>query len=117
MLRSSLAAILLLAAPGLALAESKTMGHSGHVATSPSDAAYAAAMNTMMKTMMVEPSGDADRDFVRMMLPHHQGAVDMAQVELKYGRDPELLKLARAVTDAQTKEMAAMREWLSKHGK
>ena len=114
MLRSSLAAFLLFASPGLAFAESKTMRHAG---ASPSDTAYAAAMDKMMKTMMVEPSGDADRDFVRMMLPHHQGAVDMAQVELKYGKDPELLKLARAVVDAQTNEIAAMRDWQSKHGK
>ena len=53
-----------------------------------------AAMDRMDHAMMVPPSGDPDRDFAAMMIPHHQGAIDMATIELKYGRDPVLRRLA-----------------------
>ena len=86
-------------------------------AGSRSDKAYAAAMASMMRDMNAKPTGDADRDFVTMMLPHHQGAVEMAGVELRYGKDPQLLALARAIIAAQEKEIAAMREWQAKHGR
>jgi uncharacterized protein (DUF305 family) len=49
------------------------------------------------------------------MLPHHQGAVDMAKVELEHGTDPELRKLAQDIIDSQQKEIAFMKEWLAKH--
>ena len=54
-----------------------------------------AAMNKMMADMTIKPTGDVDRDFVEMMVPHHQGAVGMAKAELKYGRNEQLRRLAR----------------------
>jgi uncharacterized protein (DUF305 family) len=74
------------------------------------------AMDKMSKDMAAVPmTGDADRDFVGMMLPHHQGAVDMAKFELAHGKDPAMLKLARAIVAAQDKEIAQMKAWQAKH--
>ena len=63
----------------------------------------------------VEYTGDADRDFVAHMIPHHQGAVEMAKVELKYGKDAKLRKLAKDIIAAQDKEIAFMKQWLEQH--
>jgi len=84
---------------------------------SPADIAFAESMNTMMKDMHTKPTGDADKDFVNMMLPHHQGAVDMAKVELQYGKDPMLHELATSIIAAQEKEIAMMKAWRAKHEK
>jgi uncharacterized protein (DUF305 family) len=83
--------------------------------SSPSSAAYRAAMETMMQHMETPYTGNADHDFVTGMLPHHQGAVDMAKIELQYGRDPALKKLARDIIASQTQEQAFMRNWLARH--
>jgi uncharacterized protein (DUF305 family) len=81
-----------------------------------STAAFQAADQKMMSGMSgVEYTGDADRDFVAHMIPHHQGAVEMAKVELKYGKDAKLRKLARDVIAAQDKEIAFMKQWLEQH--
>lgn len=77
---------------------------------------YFADVNmTMHQDMMVEPTGDVDVDFVRGMIPHHQGAVDMAKIVLKHGKDPELRKLANDIVASQEKEITFMKEWLKKH--
>jgi uncharacterized protein (DUF305 family) len=55
------------------------------------------AMERMHKDMSSVPSGDPDRDFAAMMIPHHQGAVDMAKLELQYGKDPVLRRLAQSI--------------------
>jgi uncharacterized protein (DUF305 family) len=67
------------------------------------------AMNRMMADMAVKPTGDVDRDFVAMMVPHHQGAVDMALAELKYGHNQQLRGLAQEIVANQQREIVAMR--------
>ena len=84
---------------------------------SPSTKAFKAADEKMMKDMNRPMTGNADQDFVAGMLPHHGGAVDMARVEIQYGKDPEMLRLARAVIAAQEKEIALMKAWQAKHPK
>lgn len=84
-------------------------------ASSPAEAANAAAMSAMMKSMVVRPSGNPDKDFARMMLAHHQGAIAMAKVELQYGKDAELRSLAGDIVAAQEKEIAQMQAWLAAH--
>ena len=69
----------------------------------------AAAMNKMMADMAITPSGDVDRDFVAMMVPHHQGAIDMARAELRYGRNEHLRRLAQEIIVTQRQEIVAMR--------
>jgi len=68
-----------------------------------------AAMDTMMAGMAIEPSGDVDRDFSAMMIPHHQGAIDMARAELRYGRNEQLRRIAQEIIVEQQQEIAAMR--------
>ena len=67
------------------------------------------AMTKMMIDMGIRPSGDVDRDFVAMMTPHHQGAIEMAQAELRYGQNEQLKRLAQEIIVTQQHEIAAMR--------
>ena len=67
------------------------------------------AMSKMMVDMGITPSGDIDRDFVAMMVPHHQGAIDMAQAELRYGQNEQLRRMAQEIIVTQQAEIAAMR--------
>ena len=79
----------------------------------PADAPYLAennaAMTKMMTAMAARPTGDADRDFVAMMVPHHQGAIDMAVAILRYGSNERLRRLAQEIIVTQQEEIAAMR--------
>jgi len=68
-----------------------------------------AAMAKMMAAMEIKPSGDVDADFVAMMVPHHQGAIDMAQAQLRYGRNEQLRRLAQEIIVTQQQEIVAMR--------
>ena len=68
-----------------------------------------AAMKKMMADMAVEPTGDVDRDFVAMMAPHHQGAIDMAQALLRHGSNEQLKRLAQEIIVTQQQEIAVMR--------
>lgn len=86
-------------------------------AKTPASMAYAASMDKMMAAMDVKPTGDPDKDFVSMMMPHHQGAIDMARVELEYGRDPQLRTMADDIVKAQEKEIAEMKAWQAKNGR
>ena len=105
-----------LSAQGVGAEDMKGMNKMMKPATTPADKAFAASMKTMMNGMNVKPTGKPDRDFVLMMIPHHQGAIDMAKVELQYGTDPELRQLATDIVAAQEKEIAQMRAWMEKNG-
>jgi hypothetical protein len=68
-----------------------------------------AAMTKMMNDMAAKPTGDVDRDFVAMMNPHHQGAIDMAVIELRYGKNEQLRRIAQEIIIDQMQEIAAMK--------
>ena len=95
---------------------SKPTGDSAaHAQHTPAGIAYMAGMEKMNKDMNAAMTGDADRDFVVMMIPHHQGAIDMAKVQLEHGKDAELHKLSENIIKAQESEIAFMKDWLAKH--
>jgi hypothetical protein len=88
-------------------------GSSDPDASEPTFYSEMAKVNARMhEGMDIAPSGDADRDFIRMMIPHHQGAIDMALVQLKYGRDEKLRRLAQSIIIEQGQEIAYMRSLL-----
>ncbi|TFL17495.1 DUF305 domain-containing protein [Jannaschia formosa] len=79
--------------------------------------AYRAANLAMHEAMEFEFTGDADVDFARGMIGHHQGAIDMARIVLEHGEDPELRRLAEEVIEAQEAEIAFLQNWLSENAK
>ncbi len=117
----TIAVAVALVAGCLAVAPAHDASHHGAAAVSPpgsaatpnGEAAYLAendtAMSKMMDDMTVRPSGDVDRDFVAMMVPHHQGAVDMAVAVLRYGHNERIRRLAQEIIVTQQEEIAAMR--------
>ncbi|KDR28440.1 MULTISPECIES: CopM family metallochaperone [Caballeronia] len=84
--------------------------------SNPATHAFKEGGEQMMKNMSAPPyTGNTDKDFVAHMIPHHQGAVDMAKVELKYGKDPDMKRLAKNIIKAQDEEIAYMKRWQAKH--
>lgn len=102
-LRTALAAAALLS--GAALAQ-----------TSDFATAMAGAMQRMHQAMAVPSTGDPDRDFAAMMIPHHQGAIDMAEAELRFGKDERLRRLAQGIIVEQRQEIAVMQAILNEKG-
>ncbi len=114
------AAATLLALPAFAQTAPQEGGDHGgdHAATAvPSSAnqAYEQAMAKMHAAMTIAPTGDADVDFVRGMIPHHQGAIDMARIQLEFGQNPELHAMSEQIIAAQEDEIARMQQWLEAH--
>jgi len=111
--------ILLLAAPAWAQSTDHS-AHGGQVAApdaAPSTKEFMAANDRMHTGMAIEYTGNADADFIRGMIPHHEGAVEMARIVLEHGADAQVRELAQAVIAAQEAEIAWMKEWLAKNGK
>ena len=122
--RSLVLAAALTALPALAWAQGAHGGHSGHstpaqtaqTPSAPSTQGYRQANETMHRNMDISFSGDSDVDFVRSMIPHHQGAIDMAKVALQHTRDEQIRKWATEVIREQEREIAEMQTWLKKKG-
>lgn len=116
-MRVALLAVLLCAAtPAFA----QHQGHGAHGAAQPaatqseSTKAYEAANEKMHRDMAIKYTGNADRDFLAGMIPHHQGAIDMAKVVLRYGKDPKVKALAEKIIKDQEAEIAEMKAMLAK---
>ncbi len=92
--------------------------HSGN--QSPNDPAWSELQSSMekMHTAMssIEASGNSDVDFVKMMIPHHQAAIDMARTQLLFGKDPQLRRLAQEIITDQQSEIELMTLWLNQRG-
>src|ERR1700680_4799061 len=114
-----LALAVLLVGPGVAQTTYKHVNPSPQEATPAGTAgqsfhrAMAEAMDRMTTDMTIPHTGNPDRDFAAMMIPHHQGAIDMAKVQLQFGRDPILRRLAQAIIVEQQQEIDVMRRELS----
>ena len=125
--QAAIAALVLVAGAAIAQSDMKPMsgdmsiehmqGMEPKGVMSDSAKAYMLSMDKMHKDMDITYSGDADIDFARGMTPHHQGAIEMAKVELQYGKSPEMRKLAESIVKAQEDEIADMKAWLSKNEK
>ena len=91
-------------------------GEHGGYSDDPAVQAYKEANDRMHESMNIDFTGDADIDFLKGMIPHHQGAIDMARVVLEYGEDAELRELANEIIEAQEAEIQQMSGWLRERG-
>jgi uncharacterized protein (DUF305 family) len=143
MITKTIAALAIIAVAGVAYAQTSHQGHGSmpmsgampmgnmdpaamqkmmqDMMPSPNDPAsikdFKAADMKMMHDMHVPYTGNPDVDFRTHMIPHHQGAVEMAKVALKHAKDPETKRMAQKIIDDQEKEIAEMQDWLKKNGK
>jgi len=105
---------------GGAIAQSHDHMHMSHVGTqgadTPATREFKASHEQMMRNMAVPYTGDPDVDFRLQMIPHHQGAIDMAKVAMKRAKDPWSHQLAESIIVEQQREIAQMRAWLEQHG-
>jgi uncharacterized protein (DUF305 family) len=112
-------AVLLILIPFVALAARRQVPQT-HGQMAMKDPNWEELMGSMdrMHTAMtsIEPSGVDDNDFVQVMLPHHQAAIDMAKSELIYGNDPQIRRLAQEIITDQQLEIQLMRLWVKQHG-
>lgn|SRR5579872_1051266 len=119
MMKLSLALAITIAAtvPGITLAQSASMPGMDKTSTiAPATRAYMDAMMKMHDAMKsMTPTNDPSKDFVIMMKPHHQAAVDMARAYLVYGHDPKLRKMSEDIINSQTEEIKDMDSWLANH--
>jgi hypothetical protein len=93
--------------------ESQTLANSSQTTADADWSELIASMDRMHMAMgAVARSGDNDIDFVRLMLPHHQAAIDMAKTELLYGKDPQMRRLAQEIITDQQSEIELMQRWL-----
>jgi hypothetical protein len=103
-----------------AAAQHRGHGHAGHAASSrvdpPATREYKAAHARMMRNMALPFTGDPDVDFRMHMIPHHQGAIDMARVALRHAKDPWTRQVAEAIIIAQQQEIAQFQSWLARRG-
>ena len=103
-----LAAVLLLVVFIVSVSRAQTLHNHETAQAGSFDASMAQAMERMHKGMTIVPSGDPDHDFAAMMIPHHQGAVEMAKVELQFGKNPVLRRLAQGIIVEQLQEIEVM---------
>jgi uncharacterized protein (DUF305 family) len=94
-------------------AQAETRARGGQPTTDPDWSELVASMDKMHAAMgAIERSGNSDIDFVRLMLPHHQAAIDMAKTQLLYGKDPQMRRLAQEIITDQQSEIELMQRWL-----
>jgi uncharacterized protein (DUF305 family) len=106
-------AIVAISVLGAILLRAGTHDDNGQSARDPAWSEMIASMEKMHMAMgSVRPSGDNDVDFVRLMLPHHQAAIDMAKTQLLYGKDPQIRRLAQEIITDQQLEIELMQRWL-----
>jgi len=116
--RLAIVTALSLVLTGPALAQPRHQHHGHHAAPAASEPAstreYRAASERMHRDMDIPYTGNADRDFAAGMIPHHQGAIDMARIQLRHGTDPEMRQLAETVIRTQEAEIAMLRAFLAR---
>lgn len=112
----SLATSLSVMATSFALAQDPKQGSEARMAPDRNEQQFLfdidLAMSTMNRSILMTPTDDIDRDFVNVMVPHHQGTIDLARAEIKYGRNDELRQIARKMVSEQDQEISSLRHAL-----